>query len=236
MRVLIVEDEQAVGMVLQDFLRELDHEAELVPSAEDALPRLQHRRPDLVLLDFRLPGMSGLDFLQLPPVRDSRVPIIVISGVTTEQQAQECLRLGALDFAQKPIPLAYLQTLVESVELQAAAQKAEPAWRPVERRRSPRAQVALPVRVRQLDRGESETTSVDLNVEAMKVRAAEERRPEPTVTLSFVVPDGDEPLEIDSVLIRVDLHGCVFHFLNLTDGQFERLRRLVYRLPPRRPP
>ena len=230
MRVLIVEDEQAVGMVLQDFLRELDHEAELVPSAEDALPRLQHRRPDLVLLDFRLPGMSGLDFLQLPPVRDSRVPIIVISGVTTEQQAQECLRLGALDFAQKPIPFAYLQTLVESVELQAAAQKAEPAWRPVERRRSPRAQVALPVRIRQLDRGESETTSVDLNVEAMKVRAAEERRPGPTVTLSFVVPDGDEPLEIDSLLIRVDLHGCVFSFLNLTDSQFERLSRLVDRL------
>ena len=230
MRVLIVEDEQAVGMVLQDFLRELDHEAEVVPSAEEALPRVQHRRPDLVLLDFRLPGMSGLDFLQLSQVRDSRVPIIVISGVTTEHQAQECLRLGALEFAQKPIPFAHLQRLVESVELQAAVQKAEPAWRPVERRRSPRVRFTLPVRVRELDRGEWETMSVDLNVEAMKVRAAEVRHPEPTVTLSFVAPDGDERLEIDSLLIRVDRHGCVFSFLNLTDGQSERLRRLVDRL------
>ena len=119
MRVLIVEDEEAVGMVLQDFLRELDHEAEVVPSAEEALPRVHDRRPDLVLLDFRLPGMSGLDFLRLSQVRDSRVPIIVISGVTTEQQAQECLRLGALDFAQKPIPFAHLQRLVETVELRA---------------------------------------------------------------------------------------------------------------------
>jgi DNA-binding response OmpR family regulator len=230
MRVLIVEDEQAVGMVLQDFLRELDHEAEVVPSAEEALPRLQHARPDLVLLDFRLPGMSGLEFLQLPQVRDSRVPIIVISGVTTEQQAQECLRLGALDFAQKPIPFAHLQRLVVSVELQAVVQKAELARGAVERRRLPRARVALDVRVRELDRGEWETTSVDLNVEAMKVRAAEERRPGPTVTLSFVVPDGDEPLEIDSLLIRVDRHGCVFSFLDLTDSQFERLSRLVDRL------
>ena len=121
MRVLIVEDEQAVGMVLQDVLRELDHEAELVPSAEEALPRLQHSRPDLVLLDFRLPGMSGLDFLQLPLVRDTRVPIIVISGVTTEEQAQECLRSGAIEFARKPVPLAHLQTLVETVALQALA-------------------------------------------------------------------------------------------------------------------
>ena len=119
MRVLIVEDEQAVGMVLQDFLREFDNDAELVPSAEEALPRLQHGRPDLVLLDFRLPGMSGLDFLQLPLVRDTRVPIIVISGITTEEQARECLRLGAIDFAQKPIQLAHLQTLVETVELRA---------------------------------------------------------------------------------------------------------------------
>ena len=119
MRVLIVEDEEAVGVAFQDLLRALDHDAELVPSAEEALPRLQHGRPDLVLLDFRLPGMSGLDFLQLPLVRDSRVPTIVISGVTTEEQAQECLRLGALDFAQKPIQLAHLQTLVETVALRA---------------------------------------------------------------------------------------------------------------------
>ena len=230
MRVLIVEDDQAVGMVLQDFLRELDHEAEVVPSAEEALPRVHDRRPDLVLLDFRLPGMSGLEFLQLPQVRELRVPIIVISGVTTEQQAQECLRLGALDFAQKPIPFAHLQRLVVSVELQVVVQKAEPARGSVERRRSPRARVALDVRVRELDRGEWETTSVDLNVEAMKVRAAEMRGPGPTVTLSFVAPDEDERLEIDSLLIRVDRHGCVFSFLDLTEGQFERLRRLVDRL------
>ena len=67
--------------------------------------------------------MSGLEFLQLPLVRDARVPIIVISGVTTEEQAQECLRLGALDFTQKPIPFAYLQSLVETVALRAAGRQ-----------------------------------------------------------------------------------------------------------------
>jgi len=56
MRVLIVEDDRSVGSVLQDFLLELGHESELVLSAEGALDRLDQNRPDLILLDFRLPG------------------------------------------------------------------------------------------------------------------------------------------------------------------------------------
>src|SRR2546426_1949357 len=94
MRVLIVEDDRSVGSVLQDFLLELGHESELVLSAEGALDRLDQNRPDLILLDFRLPGMNGLDFLQRPRVRDSRIPVIVVSGIASELQAEACLRLG----------------------------------------------------------------------------------------------------------------------------------------------
>src|SRR5437867_10607114 len=61
LRVLIVEDDVAVGELLQGFVRDLGHETELVPSAEAALQRLQRNRPDLVFLDLRLPGMTGLD-------------------------------------------------------------------------------------------------------------------------------------------------------------------------------
>src|SRR5438034_1227641 len=56
MRVLIVEDDGAVGELLQIFVRGLGHETELVSSAEAALQRLRAPRPDLVLLDLRLPG------------------------------------------------------------------------------------------------------------------------------------------------------------------------------------
>src|SRR5438034_979419 len=58
-RILIVEDNADIGGLL-DFVRELGHAGALVPSAEAALARLRSDRPDLVLLDFRLPGMSGL--------------------------------------------------------------------------------------------------------------------------------------------------------------------------------
>src|SRR5439155_16592671 len=101
-RELIVEDDPTVGEVLRDLCVELGHDADAVRSAEDALVRLAHTRPDLVLLDFRLPRMSGLDFLRLPLVRNSGIPIVVVSGIATESQAQECLAMGAVKFLAKP--------------------------------------------------------------------------------------------------------------------------------------
>ncbi len=69
LRVLIVEDEQAVRDVFREFLAGLGHEAITAATAEDALEKLASERPDVILLDVRLPGMSGLDFLALPAVR-----------------------------------------------------------------------------------------------------------------------------------------------------------------------
>ncbi len=229
MRVLIVEDDSAVRDVLRDLCVELGHDAETFRTAEDALVRLQENRPDLILLDFRLPRMSGLDFLRLPMVRDAGVPIIVVSGIATETQAQECLALGAVEFLAKPVPLDQLQRLLEWFE--------RPAWRPVERRRAPRARVTLPVRVHENDGTEWETTSVDLSIEAMKVRPARTGQPGSTVQLSFVFPDGSETLTTPSLLVRIDQDGHVFYFLNLTEDHFERLTYLVRRLSSaKRPP
>ncbi|PYO23707.1 MAG: hypothetical protein DMD88_02840, partial [Candidatus Rokuibacteriota bacterium] len=142
MRVLIVEDDRSVGTVLQDFLFELGHESELVLSAEGALDRLQQNRPDLVLLDFRLPGMNGLDFLHERQVRDSRIPVIVVSGIASEAQAQACLRRGAIEFVPKPIVFEHLQRVLQSLEPQVPAREIEMASHTSDRRRTPRARVA----------------------------------------------------------------------------------------------
>ena len=224
MRVLIVEDDPNVGAVLRELCLRLGYRAETVRSAEDALARLQGDRPDLILLDVRLPGMSGLDFLRIPVVQEAAVPIIVMSGDTTESQAQECLQLGAVQVLAKPVPFDRLQRLLEWFE--------RPAPRPVERRRTPRVRVALPVRVHAQDGAEWETTSVDLSAEAMKVRvrSAAPARAGSTVTLSFEAPNGDQRVEAVSLMIRADVDGYVFYFLNLTEDHFERLTYLMRRL------
>src|SRR2546430_9143497 len=143
MRVLVVEDEPGLGDLLGDFLLELGHRPLVVRSAEAALAKLQTERPDAILLDVQLPGMSGLDFLQLRPVRELGVPIVAVSGVVNESQARECLQLGAADFMGKPVQLDRLNevlTFLEPHAMSRLASREQP-----NRRHSPRARLSIPV-------------------------------------------------------------------------------------------
>ena len=74
MRVLVVEDQVDLGDVFRDFLVELGHHPLVVHTAEAALAKLRTEPLDAILLDVQLPGMSGVDFLQLRPVRALGVP------------------------------------------------------------------------------------------------------------------------------------------------------------------
>src|SRR2546423_15590439 len=104
MRVLVVEDEEPLGEVFRDFLAELGHDAVVVRSAEAALGTLERQRPDAIILDINLPGMSGLDFLQLRPVREAGPPLVALSGVATRRPARERPGLGAPDLVRQPGP------------------------------------------------------------------------------------------------------------------------------------
>jgi len=180
MRVLVVEDEPALGDVFRDFLLELGHQPLVVRSAEAALGKLRTERPDAIILDIHLPGMSGLDFLQHGEVRESGVPVVVMSGHATEAQALDCLRLGARDFMAKPLPLEHLRRILECLEPIALAHEpaaAPPAVPAGERRRAPRVRASLPVRVQEYGGAEWQATCVDLSVSGAKIRAGEAVRP-----------------------------------------------------------
>lgn len=230
MRVLIVEDSPDLCELFEDFLRELGHHARIARSAEAALAMLRTERPDLILLDVQLPGMSGLDFLQLRAVRDARIPVVAVSGVATESQARQCLKLGALDFLAKPVFLDRLSEVLACFEPYAIERRAEMAGRLVERRRAPRARIALPVTVREYSGDEWRTRSVDLSVSGIKIAPASGPRPGPAVKLSLAPPDDDPCDGLLSLLVRVDLDGYAFYFVNLSGLQAGRLARLVDRL------
>jgi signal transduction histidine kinase len=177
--------------------------------------------------------MSGLDFLNLPLVREQRVPTLVISGRVNESQAQECLRLGAFDFMGKPVALQRLAEVLACLESRPSARR--PGTPPTERRRAPRAPLALPVRGRERSGGEWESTSANLSTSGIKVHASGSIRPGQETTLTLTLPDGDTRLEVESVLVRADLDGYAFHFLNLTDWQVQRLQTLLRRSAGARP-
>jgi CheY-like chemotaxis protein len=229
MRVLVVEDEGALGDVFRDFLAEMGHDATVVPSAEAALGSLEHQRPDAIILDIHLPGMSGLDFLQLRPVREAGLPIVAISGVATETQARECLRLGALDFVGKPVPLQRLNEVLTFLEPHALTRRrAQSAQR--ERRRGPRAEIGFPVRIVEYKGTAWDGVCAELSATGMKVRSGATLSEGTAVKLLFTPPDGASPVEVISLVVRVDRDATAFSFVHLANAEARRLGELVQRL------
>jgi CheY-like chemotaxis protein len=229
MRVLVVEDEEPLGGVFRDFLAELGHDATIVRSAEAALGSLDRQRPDAIILDINLPGMSGLDFLQLRPVRDAALPIVAISGVATESQARECLRLGALDFVGKPVPLERLNEVLTFLEPHALTRRRAESDR-LERRRAPRAQVGFGVRIVEYKGTAWDGVCEELSATGMKVRSAATLTEGSAVKLLFTPPDGASPVEVISLVARVDRDGIAFSFVHLANAEARRLSELVQRL------
>ena len=222
LHILVVEDERELGRVFDDYMRELGHRAEVVGSAEAALERLRAAPPHVIILDVKLPGMSGLEFLRLPVVRDSGVPVIVISGYVTEDQARECLRLGALEFLAKPVPLEILTVVLEHVAAITGPPSESPSAR--ERRHASRLPVTLPLRVR-TEAGVVATGAV-IEVSATGLRARVDRvLPAGTpARLTVALPDGGPPLDVLALVVRSDGERMVaFWFLDSTPGEVDRL-------------
>jgi DNA-binding response OmpR family regulator len=229
MRVLVVEDEEPLGGVFRDFLAELGHDATIVRSAEAALGSLEYQRPDAIILDINLPGMSGLDFLQLRPVKDARLPIVAISGVATETQARECLRLGALEFVGKPVPLDRLNDVLTFLEPHALTRRQSESARR-DRRRGPRVAVGFPVRIVEYQGTAWDGVCTGLSATGMKVRSTAALREGSAVKLLFTPPDGASPVEVISLVVRMDGDGPAFSFVHLANAEAKRLGELVQRL------
>jgi DNA-binding NtrC family response regulator len=110
-RILIVEDEDKLRRILELQLLDSGFEVDKAPTAEAALPFMD--RADLILTDFKLPGMSGLEMLQLIRRQDSHVPVIVMTAYGTVENAVEAMKAGAADFLLKPFSLDHLTAVVE---------------------------------------------------------------------------------------------------------------------------
>lgn len=223
MRILVVEDEPDVGAVFSDFLRELGHASIVVRSAEAALSTLEVQHLDAIILDINLPGLSGLDFLRLRPVRELGLPILAVSGVASESQARECLRLGAFDFIGKPVGLHRLGEILACMEPHALHRQLAEVGRSSDRRRAARLRVTFPVRVTEYDGTEWEGRAFDLSPFGIRVRTSLARSSAGAVKLVFGLPDGGPPLRVMSLIVRTGDVEYAFYFINLTAEDFDRV-------------
>lgn len=104
-RILVVDDEVEIRRALQRSLVAHDFEVLTVESGEEALAAVGHYRPDLMLLDLGLPGMSGLEVCKRVRAQ-SNLPIIVLSVKGTERDKVLALDLGADDYVAKPFGMS----------------------------------------------------------------------------------------------------------------------------------
>lgn len=114
--VLIVDDERTLARSIKLFLEEQGYEAEVANDGDRGLELLQKMRPDLVLLDVRLPKASGLDLLKTIRTYDPSVAAVMMTAHGTIESAVEAMKLGAFDYLTKPIDLEELKIIVERAQ------------------------------------------------------------------------------------------------------------------------
>lgn len=102
MTVAIVDDEPDMRESVSQWLGLSGFRTEVYPSAEEALKAIGADWPGVVVSDIRMPGMDGMAFLKRLMGQDSGIPVIMITGHGDVPMAVEAMRLGAMDFVEKP--------------------------------------------------------------------------------------------------------------------------------------
>ncbi len=100
--VFIVDDDYAIRDAMGLLMESIGLDCETFETANDFLTRIPEDRPGCLVLDIRMPGMSGLELQEHLAKRDSALPIIFITGHGDIPMAVEAMQNGAVDFIQKP--------------------------------------------------------------------------------------------------------------------------------------
>jgi RNA polymerase sigma factor (sigma-70 family) len=100
--VFVVDDDPAVREALDSLFRSVDHKVALFASAAEFLQHKRPQDPGCLVLDIRLPGVSGLDFQDELRKADIRIPIIFMTGHGDIPMSVRAMKAGAVDFLAKP--------------------------------------------------------------------------------------------------------------------------------------
>ncbi len=145
-RILIVDDEPDMRLAVRNVLKLRGYEISEAGDGPAALELARDSRPDLVLLDMRLPGMDGIEVLAGLKKIDDTVPVVMITGYGHIQSAVDVMKLGASEYLQKPFENAQLVETVKRFVTgpQAPVRRAAPQPRADE---APAADEAVPAAV-----------------------------------------------------------------------------------------
>src|ERR671929_2170151 len=111
--ILYVDDEPAVGMIVEDTLRKAGHETLGARHVPEALHLLERNAVDLIVSDYRMPGITGLEFLSMLQREGYDVPVIMLTGYASIEHAVASIKAGAIDYITKPVRPQQLELAVD---------------------------------------------------------------------------------------------------------------------------
>ncbi|MCW5551066.1 MAG: sigma-54-dependent Fis family transcriptional regulator [Verrucomicrobiae bacterium] len=114
-RILLIEDDVSAGAAFEKVLRKAGYEVLSVSRGEEGLAAAVRQQFDLVLTDFKLPGVSGLELISKLRASQPRLPIIMMTAHGTTETAIQATKLGAYEYLVKPFEVDELLDLVASV-------------------------------------------------------------------------------------------------------------------------
>jgi CheY-like chemotaxis protein len=113
--ILIVDDEKNIRLTMSQALEPLGGEVHTAVNGEEALQKLAERPFGLVFLDLKMPGINGMETLRRIRLHWPKIRVIIITAHGTIASAVETMKLGAVDFIQKPFSPAEIRELATRV-------------------------------------------------------------------------------------------------------------------------
>jgi DNA-binding NtrC family response regulator len=232
--ILHVDDEPSIGIILSDTLERAGHRPLAARGVPEALQLLASDRVDLIISDFRMPGLTGLEFLDLLAREGHDVPLIMLTGHATIEHAVASIKAGAVDYLTKPINAEQLKLVVDqALEFSRLRQENQALRRevmelrnerqiigesPVIRRIEQTIAAAAPTRATVLLQGESGTGK---ELFARAIHDQSDRRDHPFIKLNCAaLPEG----LVESALFGHE-KGAFTGAIRKVEGAFERAHR-----------
>lgn len=122
-KVLLVDDEQEFVQTLSDRLNTRNYGSYPVFDGEQALELLDSEVPDVMVLDLKMPGMSGVEVLRKTKEANPNIEIIILTGHGSEEDKKVCLELGAYAYMHKPVDITELTKIIDEANSKVAAAK-----------------------------------------------------------------------------------------------------------------
>ncbi|MBX3134262.1 MAG: sigma-54-dependent Fis family transcriptional regulator [Gemmatimonadaceae bacterium] len=232
--ILYVDDEPAVGQLLGHMIGQVGHHAVGASSVHEALQVLARESVDLVISDHQMPGLTGLDLLDLMKSEGYDIPLIMLTGYATIEHAVTAIKAGALDYITKPVDIAQLEIAVEQALTVQRLKRENAALRdevtalrqqqqilgdsPAIQKALAEVAMAAPTRASVLLLGESGTGK---ELFARAIHEQSDRRNQPFIKINCAaIPEG----LIESALFGHE-KGAFTGAIKRTEGAFERAHR-----------